>query len=400
MNSDYRPDIDGLCAPAQRIIIVISSLRGGGAERVVVDLCEYLISQGRDITVLTLTGNDPDAYELTRSVGRERMKFRQDAHSLPQLVEREWNRLSRMRARIVALNPDVVLSFIDATNVRVLACLIGTSIPVIVSERIHPEHHAIGRKWEWLRRAFYRLASATVVQTRDIARWFELHVPTKRLVVIPNAVRGPSFGKENLCGKSDHIILAIGRLAPQKGFDLLIKAFAQSNLSALGWRVVILGEGESRKDLEHLAADLGVSSYVDMPGHVQNVASWIAAASIFALSSRYEGFSNALLEAMQMSRACVAFDCPGGAKEMIQDNVNGIIIPQGDVDSMCKAFTKLAANSSLRANLGREAANISIMFSPERIYQKWLDTLDDVSVPRSTIASRTVAPDADLKCSK
>ena len=214
-----------------------------------------------------------------------------------------------MRAGIVALNPDVVLSFIDATNVRVLACLVGTGIPVIVSERIHPEHHAIGRKWEWLRRTLYRLSSATVVQTDDIARWFESHVPTKRLVVIPNTVRGPSFGKENLCSKSDHIILAIGRLAPQKGFDLLIKAFAQSNLSALGWRVVILGEGESRKNLEHLAADLGVSSYVDLPGHVRNVAGWIAAASIFALSSRYGGFSNALLEAMQMSRACVAFDC-------------------------------------------------------------------------------------------
>lgn len=146
MNSDYRPDIKGICAPAQRIVVVISSLGGGGAERVVVDLCEYLISQGRDVTVLTLNGNDPDAYELTRSVGRERMKFRQDAHSLPQLVGREWNRLSRMRARIVALNPDVVLSFIDATNVRVLACLVGTGIPVIVSERIHPEHHAIGQK--------------------------------------------------------------------------------------------------------------------------------------------------------------------------------------------------------------------------------------------------------------
>ncbi len=86
MNSDYRTDIKGICAPAQRIVVVISSLGGGGAERVVVDLCEYLISQGRNVTVLTLNGNDPNAYELTRSVGRERMKFRQDAHSLPQLV--------------------------------------------------------------------------------------------------------------------------------------------------------------------------------------------------------------------------------------------------------------------------------------------------------------------------
>src|SRR5690606_17493055 len=94
-----------------------------------------------------------------------------------------------------------------------------------LSERIHPAHHVIGRKWDWLRRAVYRMASATVVQTDDIANWFKSHVPTKRLVVIPNAVRqwGDQTDRE-----PDRIVLAIGRLHPQEGFDNLLRAFARS----------------------------------------------------------------------------------------------------------------------------------------------------------------------------
>lgn len=357
---------------ARKIIIVIASLGGGGSERVVVDLCEYLVSQGLNVTVLTLNGDDPDAYALAASVARERMEIRSDAHSPFQSIRFEWDRLTRMRDRIVSLSPDRVLSFIDLTNVRVLASLTGTGIPIIVSERIHPAHHSIGRKWNWLRRVIYRKANSTVVQTDDIANWFKSHVPTKRLVVIPNAVR--KWGRLS-DQEPDRIVLAIGRLHPQKGFDLLIQAFARSDLGASGWRLVILGEGESRASLERLAVDLGIARLVRMPGHVRDVADWISSASIFALSSRYEGFPNVLLEAMQMGRACIAFDGPTGTAELIQHDVNGLVVPKGDVTALHNALINLASDLNLRTRLGREAAKVSRTHDPEYVYSLWLNTL-------------------------
>src|ERR1043166_7612998 len=171
---------------ANRITIVVASLGGGGAERVAVDLCRYFRDSGREITLLTLTGDDPDAYPLAEGVRRERMEIRRDAHSTFESVRFLLQHLAAMRRRIVATAPDAVVSFIDKTNLRVLGCLLGTGIPVIVSERIHPEHHPPSRAWRRARQLIYPFAGAVVVQTRDIADWFSDHTSARRLVVIPN----------------------------------------------------------------------------------------------------------------------------------------------------------------------------------------------------------------------
>ena len=114
----------------------------------------------------------------------------------------------------------------------------------MVAERAHPGYPSLPRTWKLLRRLVYRRASAVVVQTEVIAKWFRKFVPTRRLVTIPNAVRDRAFlGDHHACA-NEPIILGIGRLARQKGFDLLLRAFAKTKLADNGWRVVILGEGE------------------------------------------------------------------------------------------------------------------------------------------------------------
>jgi GalNAc-alpha-(1->4)-GalNAc-alpha-(1->3)-diNAcBac-PP-undecaprenol alpha-1,4-N-acetyl-D-galactosaminyltransferase len=362
----------------QRITLVISSLGRGGAERVAVDLCGFLAKSGRDVSVLTLSGDDHDAYDLTASVGRRRMEIRRDAKSRFQSVRFTIRHLTEMRRNIIALKPDVVLSFIDQTNIRTIACLVGSGIPVLVSERIHPAHHPIPRFWGFLRRIVYRFASALIVQNDNIAGWFRKSVPTRRLVIIPNAVRDSTFLGDHPTRADGPIILGMGRLVKQKGFDLLLRAFAKAKLADDGWRIVILGEGEDRQALAQLSDDLGVLKSVETPGYVTNVSDWILRSSIFALPSRYEGFPNALLEAMQLGTACVSFDCPSGPGDLIVDGNNGLLVSPGDVDAFSEALRKLALNRPLRERLAREAAKVAGTFSINRIYGLWVETLDSV----------------------
>jgi len=283
-----------------------------------------------------------------------------------------------MRRNILALKPDVVLSFIDQTNIRTIACLIGSGIPVVVSERIHPGHHPIPRSWAVLRRIVYRFASALIVQNGDIADWFRKSVPTRCLVIIPNAVRDSTFLGDHHSRVDESIILGMGRLVRQKGFDLLLRAFAKAKLADDGWRIVILGEGEDRQALTRLSDNLGVLKSVETPGYVTNVSDWILRSSIFALPSRYEGFPNALLEAMQLGTACVGFDCPSGPGDLIVDGNNGLLVSPGDVDAFSEALRRLALNRPLRERLAREATKVAGTFSINRVYGLWVETLDSV----------------------
>ncbi len=361
---------------AQRITLVISSLGRGGAERVAVDLCRFLAESGRDVSVLTLSGDDADAYDLPASVHRSRIEIRRAAGSLPQSVTFTLDHLREMRRAILDLKADVVLSLIEQTNIRTIACLAGSGVPVVVSERIHPGHHPLPRSWSLLRRMLYRFAAAVIVQNEDIAGWFRNSVATRRLLIIPNAVRGRSFLGDISARVDEPVILGIGRLARQKGFDLLLRAFARTGLADRGWRVVILGEGEDRKALSLLSDDLGVSGSLEMPGHVTDVSGWIARSGIFALPSRYEGFPNALLEAMQLGTACASFDCPSGPRDLIEHGVNGLLVPPEAVDALAEALGRLALDPPLRQRLAREAAKVSETFAADRIYPLWTDALD------------------------
>jgi GalNAc-alpha-(1->4)-GalNAc-alpha-(1->3)-diNAcBac-PP-undecaprenol alpha-1,4-N-acetyl-D-galactosaminyltransferase len=373
---------------ADRIAVVSYSLGGGGAERVVIDLCRYLRDNGRDVTLLTLSGEDPDAYAMPTGVQRERMEVRRLAGSPLQTI---WYFLSRMRAmrrKLRALEPDVVVSFIDMVNVWTLLCLSGTGIPVILSERVHPAYNPIPRIWQFARRLIYPFAAGVTVQTEDGAEWFRRWTRIKHPVVISNAARDPQDlgiqANEVTATSSQPLILAIGRLTEQKGFDLLLDAFHRSGLAQIGWHLAILGEGPERYALKQQATKLGIADVASLPGFV-DVGLWLGRSDIFVLSSRFEGFPNALMEAMQMQRACVSFDCPSGPRDLIENGRNGLLIPPQDVTALSEALQRLAADPVLRRDLGMEASKIGEQFSPALVYGKWLRLIDAVSAKRPAL---------------
>jgi glycosyltransferase involved in cell wall biosynthesis len=368
---------------ADRITIIVAALAGGGAERVVVDLARYLGSAGRTVTVLTLNRDVPDDYALSPGVGRERADVGYSAATLFERIRNSIASLLALRRKILSVRPDVVISFVDQTNVRIILSLLGSRLPVIVSERVHPDHNLLTPFWRMLRRMTYPLATAVTVQTEDGANWFRRFTRVKGAVVIPNATR---FRDDVQAGDSAAaraaprpLIVAMGRLTAQKGFDLLLDAFSRSGLPAQGWHLAILGEGPESKVLAGQVTALELTGSVSFPGHVRDVGSWLRSADMFVLSSRFEGFPNALVEAMQVGAPVISFDCESGPRELIRHGVNGCLVQPEDVAALADQMRLLGIDPELRARLGAEAAGVNETLSPEKIYVRWLGLIDAVA---------------------
>ena len=224
---------------------------------------------------------------------------------------------------------------------------------------------------------------SAILHGADYTRWD----PGTDKLLPGNYTSGELFGKQ-LCrdallnglrlepGPRGPVFGMVTRVVGEKGFDILVPVL--DRLLTDDVRLVILGEGDERKALSKLSEDLGVSESVEMPGHVSDVSNWIFRSSIFALPSRYEGFPNALLEAMQLGTACVSFDCPSGPGDLIEDGSNGLLVAPDDVAALWEALRKLALNQPLRERLAREAAKVSATFSMDRVYGLWMETLDSV----------------------
>jgi glycosyltransferase involved in cell wall biosynthesis len=351
---------------AKKMLLVISSLGAGGAERIMSELANAWAVQGAHVGLLTLAMPEKDYYPLSPDVERIALNEIGESHSLLQTLTNNARRCWKIRRAVRRFAPDVVVSFIEQNNVRVLAALMGTGIPVVVSERIDPRHYDAGRAFGMARRWLYPFAHRLVVQTENIATdWAYSVVSSRKVAVIPNAVREMS---ETLpCAERDScLILAVGRLHRQKGFDILLKAFARSDLAGRGARLVILGEGAERASLEELARSLNIAQAVSMPGVVRDPESWMARCALFVMTSRYEGFPNVLLEAMSMRCAVIAADCDSGPREMIRHEHNGLLVPVEDEEATAEAMQRLFDDVEMRERLGEAAVEVRERFSREK----------------------------------
>jgi len=171
-------------------------------------------------------------------------------------------------------------------------------------------------------------------------------------------------------------ILAMGRLFPQKGFDILIKAFAASAAS-LDHDLVIAGQGEELASLRALAATSGMADRVIFPGHVADPSYLLSHCKLFVLSSRYEGFPNVLLEAMSHGRPVISTRFPSGAHDFIEHGVNGFLVPVEGVAELAAAMDRIVSDETLRRHLGNAAQNAVERFSLPKIVQHWRDAALD-----------------------
>lgn len=356
-----------------RLALVISSLGGGGAERVMTLLANAWVTRGDEITLITLASGDRDTFPLDPAVHRVALDVAGNSPHLLAALAHNLVRVRALRQAIKAARPDAVISFIAESNVRVLVATAGLHVPVIISERTFLNGHHMRGVWRMLRRRIYPRAAAIVAQTRRCAEDLESLV-ARPVEVIANPVAGAVVDPDAAAGvaaRGPHTLLAVGRLAPEKGFDLLVDAFAKLAATHPDWNLVILGDGPLRSELEQRIAAHGLAGRIAMPGFDRDVRARMRGADLFVLSSRYEGFPNALLEAMTEGTACVSFDCDAGPRELIEHGRSGWLVPAGDVAALAAALDRLMRDAGLRERLGRDARRVAATYALPAILAQW-----------------------------
>jgi len=425
--------------PLLKIVFTIPTLGGGGAERVVSIMANYWAGHGRQITILTYEdGSKPPAYDLHPSIKVVPLNIQGRISGLISAAAVNLNRIYRIRQALIKEKPDCVIAFAGNNNVRTILAAQGLGLPVIVSERNDPDraHVASISRMSWslglaklIRRLTYPLSSCIVTQTVQSRDRLETVLQAKTEVIHNPVLRSRDYGEEQQlsvtiqsCGagfpaclsktcssgrleslphgciqdspastewsqlslSSGKKVLSIGRLDRQKRHDLLLEAFslvAQKHDCSL----IILGEGPLRGWLEAMVEDMGLSQRVTMPGWVANP--WRAAGQcdLFVLTSEYEGFPNALVEAMAYGIAVISFDCPTGPREIIRDGVDGVLVPPLDVEKLAEVMDRLLGDEAERRRLGRRAYEVLERFGIEATMALW-----EVTLERACSRSRSV----------
>jgi glycosyltransferase involved in cell wall biosynthesis len=351
-----------------KIVIVVPGLGAGGTEHVVSLLANHWSESGHKVTILTLELPDTTPYYAFRpEIAITRIGVPPKRSGRLEAARLALRRLLRLRRELKREEPAFVLSFLTRTNVLTLLAARGCAAAVVVSERNNPALQPFGPVWIWLRRRLYPKAYGLVTMTEGALAYFPPAM-RRHSWVIPNAVDLPRSWSNQRGG---NVLTAVGRLTDQKGFDLLLEAFAKIEQSFPAWRLVIWGEGEDRAKLEEKRRALGLDDRVFLPGITQRPVQWVETADVFVLSSRYEGWGIVLLEAMAAALPVVSFDCEWGPRAMVNDGVDGMLVPNGDVDGLASALKTVLGDADLRKRLGARAAESAERYRPERVLAEW-----------------------------
>lgn len=363
------------------VMIVIHSLAGGGAERVARDLSAGWLEQGYKVSLVTQAGPELDAYELASGVQRHVLNTAGASAGKLQALWKNWLRIHRLRALIKKHKPDVLVGMMTTSSVLCLNAARGLPCKVIATEHTHPPSQSLSPFWVKARQKTYPQAAQVVALTQGTADWLQEQIPACKLSVIPNAVVWPMLAAEPVVPVPDRQgrkrLLAVGRLHPVKGFDALLQAFASLSSYFPQWDLVILGEGALRPELEALIESLGLQDRVSMPGRVGNVVDWYKDSDLYVLSSRMEGLSNTLLEAMASGLPAVAYDCDTGPREVIRPGIDGVLVqPVSDVEALAAHLSDFMAHAEKRHAYGQRAADVRDRFSAARIFALWQQLLE------------------------
>ena len=366
----------GMSEPQRRLAIFVTSMQGGGAQHAMLNLAQGLAKRGYATDLVLAKAEGPFLAEVPDSVRVVDLKASRVLMSLPALVR--YLRRERPQAMLAVLNYANVI----ALWARRLA---GTNMRLVVSERNTfslANKHALrqrARLMPQLIRRFYPWADGIVAVSKGVAEDLArvTGIPREHIRVIYNPIVTPEL-REKANAPLDHpwfnpgqppVLLAVGRLSPQKDFRMLIQAFARVR-ETRQMRLLILGEGRERLSLEVLVRELGLEQDISMTGFVANPYPYMARASLFVLSSRWEGLPGVLIEALCCGAPLIATDCPSGPREILADGQYGQLVPVGDVSALAKAI-----EASLDGEALRPSRRSWLPFELEAVVNQYIDML-------------------------
>jgi len=274
--------------------------------------------------------------------------------------------------------PEVILAFLGKNNLMAIATSALLQTRVVVSVRGEPTMEYEGRLMQFLAKWLFRHADGVVLQTKQALDFFPRAV-RKKSVILPNPLN-PLFLQKEPTAEKENLIVAAGRLDDNKNHAMLIHAFAKIATEYPNMKLVIYGEGECRAQLEELIQQKELTERISLPGSVTDIAERIGKARIFALTSNTEGMPNSIMEAMALGVPVVSTDCPcGGPATLIQDGVNGLLVPVGDAYALADAFRQILSNAELERQLGQNALHIREELAPDKVNNQWKKYLSDIA---------------------
>lgn len=347
----------------KKIVIVTKSMFAGGAERVIAQLANYFVSIDIECVLIT-TDNERIGYELSDKV--KLIAIGKKSNS--KLVDR-IERYRIIRNVVKKEIPTVVLSMPEDTGIYVILSMLGTGIPVYVSERNNPWVMPNVKITRLLRTLMYPFAKGIIFQT-EMAQSFFSESIKKKSIILNNPVEEKRIPTQYE-GVRKKEIVAAGRFDDQKNFQMLINAFSDFNIKDDKYKLIIYGEGNKRTELEKLVKDINLEEKILLPGRNNDLLNTIRESAMFILSSNYEGMPNVLIEAMCMGMPVISTDCPsGGPRQLIKDGINGLLIPVDNRKRMYDAMLIMTDEQSAKL-MSNEAYKLRPEITNDNIFVLW-----------------------------
>ena len=355
----------------KKILLLIPSLVGGGAERVMVTLANNL-SLNYDVEILTLTTTE-SFYKLDESVKVEGIGcVVNKKNAVTRFFTRTMSAFKGFFGIKHAINnkkPDVVIAFLNSVSQPLLLLKTFSKMrcKVIVSERADPNERGFLNRW--FERYFFPRADIIVCQSKKVSEFFR-EKDRKKTVIIPNPICADAIPRM-FDGERKKTIVGVGRLAEQKNFTLLINAFSKMDKRFADYKLEIYGAGPMEKQLNEQIEQLELTGKAFLMGAKKNVMFEIADASLYVMSSNFEGFPNALVEAMATGLPVISTDFPTGVASEIVKEENGIVVPIKDENALVVAMENLLSNENRMRKMGLENRKYLDILREESVVAMW-----------------------------
>lgn len=352
-----------------KIAFLIEALGHGGCERMTSIIANELVRRhGAQVDIITVRESEP-FFELDERIGLMTLIRGRDNtlhyRHLPRYMSR-LRRIARRERYDYLIN---VRAYWAAMSIPAIA---GLGTKIITWEHSNSRDKSrIGHLPRWMSSFF---AHKVVVLTEESKRIWErkFHARNVNKIVNPLTI---DAGKPSPL--KDKRFLALGRLSHEKGFDMLLDAWALTRCREQGWSLRIVGSGSVEHELREQVERLGIGGSVEILPGTKDVADMYANASVYVLSSRYEGFGLVLVEAAAMGLPAISFDCECGPREIVEDGATGVLIPAENVPALAAAMDDMAADEEKRTRMGAAALERSRLFSIDNILPQWIELLTE-----------------------
>lgn len=346
------------------ILFYISTIRGGGAARVMVNLANDFCHHGKRVYLVT-NFQDEHEYQLCEGVTRLSLEKEENSNGI---LGKNLLRIQLLRRVIREIKPNTVVSFMDENNIRLILASLFIGCRVIISVRNDPKVKYRGLGVKFAVRCLYWLPNRVVFQTEEAKNWFQ-HSIKKKSVIIQNQINQQFYITPKV---DDAYYVAIGRLSKQKNYPLLIDGFHDFLEYQPKAVLRIYGNGELKDELMRYIEAKGCTNSIYLMGQTDKVPDVLARAKCYILTSNYEGMPNALLEAMAVGLPVISTDCPcGGPAATIENKINGLLFPVGNKDELVKLLIRIEDSAELRAHLSSEAKRKAEHFAPDVVFKEW-----------------------------